>query len=45
MEFEKMKMETVNLTDAAIEKLADLFPSCVAETVDENGNKKQSVKS
>ena len=44
MEFEKMKMETSNLTEAAIEKLADLFPSCVSETVDENGKKKRSVK-
>lgn len=44
MEFEKMKMETVNLTDAAIAKLEDLFPSCVSETVDENGNKKRAVK-
>lgn len=44
MEFEKMKMETANLTVTAIEKIAELFPSCVSETVDDSGSKKRVVK-
>ena len=44
MEFEKMKMETLNLTDEAIDKLATLFPSCMTELIDESGKKKKAVK-
>lgn len=28
---EKMKLETSDLTQANIEKLADLFPTCITE--------------
>ncbi len=28
---EKMKMETPNLTDQNIEKIAELFPNCITE--------------
>ncbi|OON91060.1 MAG: DNA methyltransferase [Epulopiscium sp. Nele67-Bin001] len=31
---EKLKMETTNLTDKNIEKIAQLFPSCISEMVD-----------
>lgn len=29
---EKMKMETPNLTEQNIEKIAELFPNCITET-------------
>ena len=32
---EKMKMESLNLTDSNVEKIAQLFPNCITETVDE----------
>ena len=32
---EKMKMESVNLVDNNIEKIAMLFPNCITETLDE----------
>ena len=35
---EKMKMHTPNLTDENILKIKELFPSCVTEARDENGN-------
>ncbi len=34
---EKMKMESANITDMNIEKIAALFPNCITETADENG--------
>lgn len=34
---EKLKMHTPNITDANIQKLAELFPNCVTETKDEAG--------
>ena len=40
---EKMKMETPNLTDQNIEKIAELFPNCVTEGKDENGQLKKLV--
>ena len=44
MEFEKMKMETTNFMEVAIEKMAELFPSCISEMVDSEGNKRRAVK-
>lgn len=38
-----MKMETPNLTDQNIEKIAELFPNCVTEGKDENGQLKKLV--
>ena len=32
---EKMKMESENLTDKNIDKIAELFPNCITETLDE----------
>lgn len=40
---EKMKMETPNLTDQNIEKIAELFPNCVTEGKDENGQLKKLI--
>ena len=35
---EKMKMESVDMTAQNVEKIGELFPNCITETVDENGN-------
>ena len=40
---EKMKMESPNLTDANINKIAALFPNCITETADENGKLKKAI--
>ena len=40
---EKMKMESANLTDMNIDKIAALFPNCITETADENGKLKKAV--
>ena len=40
---DKMKMQSVNLTDANIDKLAALFPNCITETADENGKLKKAI--
>ena len=40
---EKMKMETPNLTDQNIEKIAELFPNCVTERIAENGDIKKLI--
>lgn len=40
---EKMKMESVNITDKNIEKIAALFPNCITETADENGKLKKAI--
>ena len=40
---DKLKMQSVNLTDANIDKIAALFPNCITETADENGRLKKAV--
>lgn len=40
---DKMKMESVNLTDKNIEKIAVLFPNCITEAADENGRLKKAI--
>ena len=40
---EKMRMETLDLTAANVEKIGALFPNCITETADENGNLKKVV--
>ena len=40
---EKMKMESANITDMNIEKIAALFPNCITETADENGKLKKAI--
>jgi adenine-specific DNA-methyltransferase len=40
---EKMKMHSPNFAEENIEKLAVLFPNCVTETEDENGELKKAI--
>lgn len=40
---EKMKMESINLTDENINKIGELFPNCITETIDENGKPKKAI--
>ncbi len=40
---EKMRMETKDMTEQNIEKIGALFPNCITETRDENGNLKKAI--
>ena len=40
---EKMRMETIDLTAANIEKIGSLFPNCITETADKDGNLKKAI--
>lgn len=40
---DKLKMQTPDLTDKNIERIASLFPNIITETKDENGNIKKAV--
>ena len=40
---DKMRMESVDLTSQNIEKIGALFPNCITETVDKNGNPKKAI--
>ena len=40
---DKMRMESVNVTEQNVEKIAQLFPNCVTETKDKNGNPKKAI--
>lgn len=40
---DKMKMESVDLTAQNIDKIGALFPNCITETVDGNGNPKKAI--
>ncbi len=40
---EKMKMESINLTDENINKIEELFPNCITESLDKNGKLKKAV--
>lgn len=40
---EKMKMESIDLTTQNIEKIGELFPNCITETIDENGKPKKAI--
>lgn len=40
---DKMKMESVDMTEKNIEKIGELFPSCITEAKDENGNLKRAI--
>lgn len=40
---DKMRMESVDLTAQNIEKIEMLFPNCITETVDANGNLKKAI--
>ena len=38
-----MRMESVDMTAQNIEKIGELFPNCITETVDQNGKLKKAV--
>ena len=40
---DKMRMESVDMTVQNIEKIGALFPNCITETVDENGNLRKAI--
>lgn len=40
---EKMRMESADMTAQNIEKIGELFPNCITETVDKNGKLKKAV--
>ena len=40
---EKMRMESINLTSQNMEKIEALFPNCITESKDENGQLRKSV--
>ena len=40
---DKMRMESVDMTAQNIEKIGALFPNCITETVNENGNPKKAI--
>ena len=40
---DKMRMESVNITDKNIEKIGKMFPNCITETVDADGKPKKAI--
>lgn len=40
---DKMRMESVDLTTQNIEKIGELFPNCITETVDKNGSLRKVI--
>lgn len=40
---DKMKLESADITAQNIEKIAELFPNCITETKDKNGNLKKAI--
>ena len=40
---DKMRMESVDMTAQNIDKIEELFPNCITETVDENGSLKKAI--
>ncbi len=40
---EKMRMESVDITEKNIEKIEALFPNCITEALDENGKLKKAI--
>lgn len=40
---EKMRMESMNMTSQNIEKIQELFPACISETIDGDGNSRKAV--
>ena len=40
---EKMRMESVDMTEKNIEKIESLFPNCITESRDENGKLKKTI--
>lgn len=40
---DKMKMQSMDLTDCNIQKIGALFPNCITEDVDENGKLRKAI--
>ena len=40
---DELKLHTSDFTEENIARLAELFPNCVTETVDDDGNLKRAV--
>ena len=40
---EKMKMESKDMLEQNVEIIAELFPNCITEAKDEDGNLKKAV--
>lgn len=40
---DKMRMESVDIATQNIEKIGELFPNCITESVDENGQLKKAI--
>ena len=40
---EKMKLETANVAAKNVERIGELFPNCITESKDENGNLKRAI--
>lgn len=40
---DKMRMESIDMVDSSIEKVATLFPNCITETIDKNGLIKKAI--
>ena len=40
---DKMRMESVDLITQNIEKIGELFPNCITETIDKNGKLKKAI--
>ena len=40
---EKMRMESLDMTQQNIDKIAELFPNCITETADENGKLRKAI--
>lgn len=40
---EKMRMESVDMTEKNIERMESLFPNCITEALDENGKLKKAI--
>ena len=40
---DKMRMDSVDMTANNIERIGELFPNCITETVDEKGSPKKAI--
>lgn len=40
---DKMRMESLDFTTQNLEKIGNIFPNCITETVDENGRPKKAI--
>jgi len=40
---DKMRMESIDMTEQNIEKIGTLFPNCITETKDSDGKPKKAI--